>query len=92
MELKLFTGGTLEVMEWVRDNKEAALKLDFTRIYNRHGMRVGTISLEMRETTLERYLRRDKVDAYEYKGMRRTDGWCGCWLLEVDGNIYNFTK
>ena len=55
MDLKLFTGGTLEVMEWVRDNKTEALKLDFTRVYNRHGMRVGTIPLEMRETTLEKY-------------------------------------
>ena len=92
MELKLFTGGTLETMEWVRDNKETALKLNFTAIYNRHGMRVGTISLEMRNATLEDWYKMEKVEAYEYKGMRRSGGFCGSWLFEIDGNIYLYTE
>ena len=91
MEIRLFTGDTLDTMEWLKENKEMALKAYFTPVYNRHGMRVATLSLEMRNATLEEWYGREKVDAFEYKGMRRKGGAFGSWLFEIDGNIYLYT-
>jgi hypothetical protein len=79
--------GTIAIMEWIKAHNAEALRLDGT-IFEDKLQQVAVVSLMKANTTIEGYLRRDKVECFEYKGMRRF----GCveygWYLEVDGNVY----
>lgn len=79
--------GTVPIMEWIKAHNAEALRLDGTFFEDRL-QQVAVVSLMKENTTIEEYLRREKVECFAYKGMRRF----GCaeygWFLEVDGNVY----
>lgn len=79
--------GTIAIMDWIKANNAEALRLDGT-IFEDRLQQVAVVSLMKANTTIEEYLRREKIEFFAYKGMRRF----GCakygWYLEVDGNVY----
>lgn len=79
--------GTIPIMEWIKAHKAEALRLDGTFFEDRL-QQIAVVSLMKANTTIEAYLRKNKVECFEHKGMRRF----GCakygWYLEVDRNVY----
>lgn len=92
IKIDAFGAGTLDIMEWIRDN--GCPNLDHTIFENARGIHVATVSKgdeSMFGATLED-LDIGLYKWFEYKGMKRHHGGCGFWLFLIDGNYYWATK
>lgn len=83
---------TIPIMEWIHEHKGEDLLLDHTHFVSKNDKsNRAIVSLYMGNGTLEdalSYCDADEpINAFEYKGMRRTCLW-NCYYFEIDGNVY----
>ena len=84
--------GTLDIMEWIRDNE--CPNLDCTIFKDARGNRVAMVSMgdeSMFEATLDA-IKEGIYEWFEYKGMKRHSGSCGVFVFLIDSNYYWATR
>jgi hypothetical protein len=92
IKIDVFGAGTLDIMEWIRDN--GCPNLDHTTFVDARGNKVAVVS-KGEESMFSATLEAIEIGLYSWKefdGMKRHSGAKNFWLFLIDGNYYWATR